>query len=215
MDGLVEATEPMYQALVLTGAYTGLRFGELAALGVSDLDLLRRSLIVRRSLTEVQGSLHVGDPKTAASRRQVSLPPFLCDKLGRYLAEFPPARESLVFTDPKGGMIRRTNWRRRVWLPAVKASVEQPMRFHDLRHTHVAMLISQGEHPKTIQARLGHSSIKTTLDTYGHLFEGLNAAAADRLEEVWAQARAAQLGPKPMRALSSTCPRQQETSGNP
>jgi len=55
------------------------------------------------------------------------------------------------------------------------------MRFHDLRHTHVAMLIAQGEHPKTIQARLGHASIATTLDTYGHLFEGLDEAAASRL----------------------------------
>ena len=53
---------------------------------------------------------------------------------------------------------------------------------HDLRHTHVAFLIAQGEHPKTIQGRLGHASISTTLDTYGHLFEGLDEAAADRLD---------------------------------
>ena len=63
------------------------------------------------------------------------------------------------------------------------------MRFHDLRHTHVAMLISQGEHPKVIQTRLGHSSIKVTLDQYGHVFEGLDEAAA-RLDEVLAVQRA-------------------------
>jgi integrase len=56
------------------------------------------------------------------------------------------------------------------------------MRFHDLRHTHVAMLIAEGEHPKTIQDRLGHASITTTLGTYGHLFDGLDEAAADRLD---------------------------------
>ena len=44
------------------------------------------------------------------------------------------------------------------------------------------MLIAQGEHPKVIQNRLGHSSIKVTLDTYGHLFEGLDEAAAERLD---------------------------------
>ncbi len=44
------------------------------------------------------------------------------------------------------------------------------------------MLIAQGEHPKVIQLRLGHSSIQVTLDTYGHLFEGLDEAAADRLD---------------------------------
>lgn len=59
------------------------------------------------------------------------------------------------------------------------------MRFHDLRHTHAAMLIAQGEHPKVIQNRLGHSSIKVTLDTYGHLFEGLDVAAAERLDTVF------------------------------
>jgi integrase len=59
------------------------------------------------------------------------------------------------------------------------------MRFHDLRHTHAAMLIAQGEHPKVIQNRLGHSSIKVTLDTYGHLFEGLDEAAAERLDDAF------------------------------
>lgn len=46
-------------------------------------------------------------------------------------------------------------------------------------------MIAQGEHPKVIQERLGHASIKTTLDTYGHLFEGMDEAAADRLDEAW------------------------------
>ena len=59
------------------------------------------------------------------------------------------------------------------------------MRFHDLRHTHAAMLIAQGEHPKVIQSRLGHASITTTLNTYGHLFEGLDEAAADRRDDAW------------------------------
>ena len=56
-------------------------------------------------------------------------------------------------------------------------------------HTHAALLIAQGEHPKVIQARLGHASIKTTLDTYGHLFDGLDEAAADRLDQTWRASR--------------------------
>ena len=76
----------------------------------------------------------------------------------------------------------RTTIRTRNWLPATRASVGLPLRFHDLRHTHAAILIAQGEHPKVIQLRLGHSSIQVTLDTYGHLFEGLDEAAADRLD---------------------------------
>ncbi len=54
------------------------------------------------------------------------------------------------------------------------ASVGRPMRIHDLRHTHAALLIAEGAHPKVIQTRLGHTSITTTLDTYGHIFPGLD-----------------------------------------
>lgn len=60
----------------------------------------------------------------------------------------------------------------------------EPCRVHDLRHTHAAWLIANGEHAKTIQARLGHASIKTTLDRYGHLMPGLDEDAADRLDEL-------------------------------
>ena len=59
------------------------------------------------------------------------------------------------------------------------------MRFHDLRHSHVALLIKQGTHPPVIAARLGHVSIKTVLDVYGHLSEGLDRDAADSLEPPW------------------------------
>ena len=170
-----------YRALVLTAAFTGARFGELAALQIDHLDLLRRRLMVLYTLSDVQGELSLKAPKTAASPRRIALPRFLCAVLSEYLAEVPAGDDGFVFQAPLGGPLRRSNFRRRVWLPAVRNSVGEPMRFHDLRHTHVALLIAQGEHPKTIQTRLGHASILTTLGTYGHLFEGLDEAAADRL----------------------------------
>jgi integrase len=171
-----------YSALVLTAAYTGARFGELAALQTDRLDLLRRRLTVAYTLSDVRGELSLKAPKTAASRRRIALPRFLCDVLGAHLGSRPAGDEGFVFQAPLGGPLRRSNFRRRVWLPAVRDSVGEPMRFHDLRHTHVALLIDQGEHPKTIQVRLGHASISTTLGTYGHVFEGLDEAAADRLD---------------------------------
>ena len=61
------------------------------------------------------------------------------------------------------------------------------MRIHDLRHTHAALLVEQREHPKVIQSRLGHRSISTTLDLYGHLFDGLDEAAADALDQAYAR----------------------------
>jgi hypothetical protein len=59
------------------------------------------------------------------------------------------------------------------------------MRFHDLRHSQVALLIEQGTQPAVIAARLGHTSVKTVLDVYGHLYEGLDREAADSLEAPW------------------------------
>jgi integrase len=186
VTGLAETTGDRNRVLVLTAAYAGLRWGEIGGLRVSQLDLLRRRLTVVETLSEVRGKVTFSEPKTAASRRSVTLPRFLCDELAAHLATLPEVDPGgLVFTAVKGGPLRRTNWRRRVWLPAVAATVGEPMRFHDLRHTHAALLIAQGEHPKVIQSRLGHASIRTTLDTYGHLFEGLDEAAADRLDEAW------------------------------
>ncbi len=186
---LAEAVDPRYRALVLTAGYTGLRFGELAGLEVRHLEMLRRSLRVDQAMTDVGGRVELGPVKTSSSRRTVKLPRFLVDELAQHLAAFPSGA-GLVFSAERGGPIRRTNFRRREWLPAVAASVGVPCRFHDLRHSHAALLIADGSHPKVIQARLGHSSIRTTLDTYGHLFDGLDEAAADRLDASYQEARA-------------------------
>lgn len=147
--------------------------------------------------SDVRGKVLLKPPKTSASRRRIALPRFLCDVLSKHLARVPAGEDGFVFQAPMGGPLRRSNFRRRVWVPAVRRSVGEPMRFHDLRHTHVAMLIAQGEHPKTIQARLGHASVSTTLGTYGHLFEGLDEAAADRLDA----AVAPSARPQPDRAV--------------
>lgn len=59
------------------------------------------------------------------------------------------------------------------------------MRFYDLRHSHVALLIEQGVHPAVIASRLGHTSVRTVLDAYGHLYEALDRDAADSLTPPW------------------------------
>lgn len=59
------------------------------------------------------------------------------------------------------------------------------MRFYDLRHTHASLLIAEGVHPKKIAERLGHASIKLTMDLYGHLFEGSDKESADRMQRIF------------------------------
>jgi integrase len=182
---LADTIDLRFRVLVLTAAGTGLRWGELAGLRLENLDLLRRSLRVAETLTEVQGTLTTAPPKTASSRRTVALPGFLVDVLARHLAQHPT--DSYVFRSPNGSPLRRSHFRTRFWLPAVRGSVGESCRFHDLRHSHAAMLIAEGVHPKVIQERLGHASIRTTLDVYGHLFEGLDEAAADVLDAAFSR----------------------------
>ena len=182
---IANAISARHRVLILTAANTGLRFGELAGLRIKRLDLLKRTVTVTEQLTEVRGRAEYSEPKHG-SRRTLTLPRFLCDELALHLASYPPV-EGHVFTMSEGGPLRYSNFRRRVWLPAVEATGFTDFTFHSLRHSHAAVLIALGEHPKVISSRLGHSSISVTMDTYGHLFDGLDARAADRLDEAYSR----------------------------
>jgi integrase len=181
IEHLADVIHPRFRALVLTAAYSGARFGELAGLGRQHYEPLKRTIRVERNLTEVGGRLSFGEPKTRASRRTVSIPAWLVDVLAEHIAAYP-GDDDLIFTAPAGGHLRRTSFRTRYWKPAVQSSVEEPCRFHDMRHTHVALLIEQGAHPSVIASRLGHTSVRTVLDVYGHLFDGLDRDIADSLD---------------------------------
>ncbi len=182
---LADTISPRYRALVITAAYTGCRIGELLALDTDRYQPDKRIFRIDRSLAEVRGHLRFGQPKTTAARRAVTLPTWLPEVIDQHLTDYPSGPDGLLFTAPQGGPIRRNAFRSRVWLPAVSDSVGQPMRFHDLRHSHVALLIADGAHPAVIASRLGHTSVKTVLDVYGHLYEGLDRNAADALDPPW------------------------------
>jgi integrase len=102
-----------------------------------------------------------------------------------------PGRDELVFTSQEGAPLRQHHFYWRYFKPAVqRAGLEVQPRFHDLRHTSVALLIAEGAHQLTIMRRLGHSSIQVTLDTYGHLFPELEEDVTQRLDAVGRAARA-------------------------
>lgn len=150
--------------------------------GRADLD--RRTIAVVEQLNELSGRMEWGPPKTAAGRRSVSLPPRLAEMLAKQLERPMVARSGLVFPTPLGEPMRRSNFARRVWAPAVEKLGLDGLRFHDLRHTAVALAISKGAHPKALQERMGHSSVTVTLDRYGHLYDGLDGQIADALDEL-------------------------------
>lgn len=102
--------------------------------------------------------------------------------------------DALVFTTQEGSPLRNSNFRRRVWQPALTdAGLPHGLRIHDLRHTCASLLIAQGAHPKAVQVHLGHSSISVTMDRYGHLFPSDMEALAAALDGVRSRAHAAQM----------------------
>jgi integrase len=135
---------------------------------------------------------NVPETKSRASYRTLSVPPFLVDILNRHLASAPAC--DYVFTTSKGRLLSRSSFRENYWLPAVKSAGLAPLRFHDLRHSHATLLIAAGAHPKSVQARLGHASITTTLNTYGHLFPSLDEHLTDQLERAYRDADGDQTG---------------------
>jgi integrase len=128
----------------------------------------------------------LGPPKSKASARTITLPRFVAETLAQHLKTYPPV-DDMVWTTEQGALLRRGSFGR-IWRKAVAESVGPPCRVHDLRHTHAAWLIADGEHPKAIQTRLGHGSIAVTMDRYGHLMDGLDDQIAFHLD---ARARSA------------------------
>jgi len=179
---LADTIDPRYRVLVLLGGYAGLRLGELAALKTASFTTGLRAVKITETLTDVRGIIAIGPPKTKAAVRTVALPSFLTAEIERHLATFPTSSEGLLFTAPKGGPLRVSAFRRRVWAPAVKRTGLEWFTPHALRHSQAALLIEAGEQPLLVAQRLGHTSIRVVMDVYGHLYEGADEAAAARLD---------------------------------
>jgi hypothetical protein len=109
-----------------------------------------------------------------------------------------PGPSGLVFPAPDGGPMRRSNFTRRVWIPARTELGFEGVRFHDLRHTAAAVAIASGAaNPLVLSRRLGHSTTRMTFDRYGHLFEGADRALAEALDGLGRTARCEPV-PKPI-----------------
>ncbi len=190
---LLDASEEPYRTLYEVAVHTGMRRGELLGLRWRDVDLQRGLIHVRRSL----GRMKDGDAwvvreaplKTRASRRTIDLSPTLVQTLLAFPAGDDPARD-YVFRSQTGGPLDPDNVDRAFKPHLALAGLPEEIRFHDLRHTHASLLIAAGVHPKAIQARLGHTSITTTLNRYGHLMPDAFAGVGERLDALLVNGRA-------------------------
>jgi len=171
---------------------TGMRWSEATALKVKDLNLTadRPTASIQRAWKRAKkGSpeaFYLGPPKTKKARRLIVLTAAQVDMARRLATGQGP--DAYVFRAAMGGPWRHANYYNRKWKPAVAAAVAAGLpkkpRLHDLRHTHVAWLIARNVPLPAIQARLGHESIQTTVDRYGHLVRALDDEILAAVEAV-------------------------------
>jgi integrase len=183
---LADVIDVRWRALVFVAAICGLRIGELLALRWRDVNMLRRTVEIRETVTtDDDGKTVTGPPKTRAARRRVPMPAIVVDELAAHAARAGrPAPGDLVFPAPQGGLHKVDDWRYRIWRPAVVDAGLDGLVPHELRHSAIAAWIEAGVSVKAIATRAGHASVATILDTYGHLLpdeEARSSEAIDRL----------------------------------
>lgn len=172
-----------HPTLVLTLAYTGLRWGEATALRVRSVNRLRRRFVIEENAVMICYEIHVGTPKTHKNR-SVPYPERLTPMIEQACAGKGP--EGLLFGD---GVSHMRNSGAQGWFAnAVKrAQAADPsiprLTPHDLRHTAASLAISSGANVKAVQRMLGHASAAMTLDTYADLFDDDLDAVAARLND--------------------------------
>lgn len=192
VSALAEASGE-YEPLVLLLAYTGIRWGEMAALRVRDLDMLRRRVTVAENAVQVGATVHVGTTK-GHKQRTVPLPAFLLPYLARQCEG--KGRDDLVFPGEDGGHIQRPHTESG-WLDKAVTKAKVPRATaHDLRHTAASLAVSAGANVKALQKMLGHASAAMTLDVYADLFDDDLDGVATALDHARTQ-----------KSVSKVCPR--------
>ena len=156
--------------------YSGLREGELLALTPRDLLDKTYALDVRKNFANVEGKDIFLTPKTESGRRIVTLPKSVYEELKQYVKDIDCAPDQRIFYFKRAGLWNEfRNCTSRAQLP--------PIRIHDIRHSHVSMLIDMGFNVKQIADRVGHKNAATTMKTYSHLYAGRDIELAKRLDE--------------------------------
>jgi integrase len=176
---LADAIGLRYRALVLLAAFTSLRWAELAALTPADIDLDARTLRVTRQLDYHRKGYGFGPPKSKAGVRTVSFPELIVPDLQEHL-RWVPSRVSFVFCTSTGTPLRHSNFRRRVWLPALAVVGLDGVHFHDLRHTGNQMTADAGANLRELMARMGQDSERAAL-IYLHSSAERQRALADEV----------------------------------
>lgn len=191
---LLEGTKNKYfHEAVFFAISTGMRRGEIFGLRWSDIDFINQTISIRQTLQRLkgQGLVFKKSAKTDGSRRSLAISGEVIKLLKILKAKQEESRlklglyyqdHDLVFSNEDGSPIN-IDYLSREFGRLVKKLDIPYVRFHDLRHTHATLLLQQGEHPKIISERLGHSTISITMDIYSHVMPNMQKEATDKLDK--------------------------------
>lgn len=158
--------------------FSGLRIGEMLALTVKDIDITEETLTVNKSYSTELNIIQT--PKTTKSNRIITLPTFLISEIQDYINTrfyIPQPNERLFFWLYKTTLATENR-------NAAKLAGLPHIRLHDFRHSHASLLIELDFSPLAIAERLGHESVKTTLETYSHLYPNKGETIAEKLDKI-------------------------------
>jgi len=169
--------------MVLLAAWGALRFGELVELRRGDIDLDDGVVSVQRAAVRVGGEFRVGDPKSAAGKRSVALPPHLLPAVRKHLEEYVPNKPNAMLFPSAGGTHLQPSTLYRHFYKARMAAGRDDLRWHDLRHTGAVLAAQAGGTLAELMQRLGHSTTAAAL-RYQHAAQGRDKQIAAALSQL-------------------------------
>ena len=174
IQGFTEEEE-MYRIIFQMLFWLGCRVGELLALTSEDIDFEGGTVSISKTYYRRNQTDYITPPKTESSNRMITIPKFLQEELKNFLdMQYGLTPEERIFPITDRAIQKK-----------MKQKTEQaklkPIRVHDLRHSHIALLIEKGMQPLVIAQRVGHDSVNTTMNIYGHLYPNKQKQVADML----------------------------------
>lgn len=194
IEAYEDKEERFYLNVIKMAVFTGMRKGEILGLRRQDVHFDENKLYIRQSVSETkETNVVVGPLKTKASRRQIAIDKnivrIIKDQIKRnneYKLFFGQTYQDndLIFCKEDGRPFRPSSINRPFRRIIEKAGVPY-IRFHDLRHTHATLMLELGINPKMVADRLGHSTVKITLDTYTHVTSDIQAKAMETFTQAY------------------------------
>lgn len=167
--------EEMYRIIFQRLFWLGCRVGELLALTSQDIDFENGTVNISKTYYRRNQTDYLTPPKTESSNRKITIPKFLVEEMKDFVdRQYGLTPEDRIFPITDRAIQKK-----------MKQKTEQaklkPIRVHDLRHSHIALLIEKGMQPLVIAQRVGHDSVNTTMNIYGHLYPNKQKQVADLL----------------------------------